>query len=125
MIWLYWVAVIPQVVIYTAVGMLKLVRPKPQLVADNGFLWADSVPALVVKGIGVLELAAVAALVFPVLLGWGPVLPVAASIGLVGLQVGAAITNVRFSEQNKLPLDALLILLALVSGATAFVIGWP
>ncbi len=124
MIWLYWIAVAPQVLVYTAVGMLKIVRSKPQLVADNGFDWVDSVPALVVKGIGALELAAVAALVFPVVLGWGPILPVAASIGLVALQLGAAVTNVRFSEPKKLPLDAVLILLALVSGAAAFAIGW-
>jgi hypothetical protein len=104
--------------------MLKIVRAKPRLVADNGFDWVDSVPAVVVKGIGALELAAVAALVLPMLLGWGPVLPVAASIGLVALQLGAAVTNVRFSEQKKLPLDALLILLALVAGAAAFAIGW-
>ncbi len=104
--------------------MLKVVRSKPQLVADYGFHWVDPVPALVVKGIGGLELAAVAALVVPVLLGWGPILPVAASVGLVALQIGAAVTNVRFSEQKKLPLDALLIVLALITGATAFAIGW-
>ncbi|NEN04998.1 hypothetical protein G3T36_03855 [Diaminobutyricibacter tongyongensis] len=124
MIWLYWIAVVPQVLIYTAVGMLKIVRSKPRLVADNGFDWADSVPAVVVKGIGGLELAAVAALVVPMLLGWGPILPVAASIGLVALQLGAAVTNVRFADKKKLPLDALLILLALVAGAAALAIGW-
>lgn len=123
MSWVYWIAAVPQIAIYTAVGMLKLVKSPPKLVADHGFDWVDSVAPWAVKGIGALELAAVAALIAPMLLGWGPLLPVAASGGLIVLQVGAAITNVRFSDTKKLPLNLILVLLAAGTAVAAFLIG--
>ena len=63
-------------------------------------------------GIGLLEVLGAIGIVLPGVVGVATVLVPIAAVGLVLLQVGAAVVNVRYEEANRLPINVVLIALA-------------
>jgi uncharacterized membrane protein YphA (DoxX/SURF4 family) len=66
-----------------------------------------------VKAIGVLEILAAIGLVLPAVLGIVPVLVPVAALGLVLMMVGAIVVHARRKENEALPVNIVLLLLAL------------
>jgi hypothetical protein len=74
--------------------------------------WAEDFSDTSVHAIGALEVLAAVGLVVPGLLHIAPVLVPLAATGVAALQVGAAITNARYGEANRIPINMILIALA-------------
>jgi hypothetical protein len=91
-------------------GALKLVVPRPRL--TETMAWAEDFSDTSVHAIGALEVLAAVGLVAPGLLHIAPVLVPLAATGVAALQVGAAITNARYGEANRIPINVVLIALA-------------
>lgn len=91
-------------------GGLKLVVPRPRL--TETMAWAEDFSDTSVHAIGALEVLAAVGLVVPGLLHIAPVLVPLAATGVAALQVGAAITNARYGEANRIPINMILITLA-------------
>jgi hypothetical protein len=75
--------------------------------------WIGSVPAALVRFIGVAELLGAIGLILPMLTGILPWLTVAAAMGLAVLQVCATIFHISRGEVKSLPANAILLLLSL------------
>ena len=91
-------------------GLTKLVKPKEALVAQMP--WAADFSVRSVHGIGLLEVLGAVGIILPGAVGMVTVLVPLAAVGLALLQVGAAVTNVRYGEINRLPINVVLIALA-------------
>ena len=100
--------------IYAAVGANKLLAPRERLLAVPGMGWVADVPMSPVRLIGVLEIAGAIGLIVPWATGiLTPLTPLAAW-GLAAVQVGGIRTHVRRGERDKLMLNVLLLLAAVV-----------
>jgi hypothetical protein len=64
------------------------------------------------RAIGAFEVFAAVGLILPGVLHVAPILVPLAATGVVVLQIGAAITNVRYGETNRSPINAVLMALA-------------
>lgn len=98
--------------LYLAAGLMKLVRPREQMVASGNFNWAKDMTDGAVKGIGAVEVLGALGLVLPWLTGIAPVLTPIAAVGLVIVQVLAARVHLRLGETKSLPVNVVLLLLA-------------
>ena len=65
-----------------------------------------------IKLIGGVEVAGALGLILPWLTGIAPILTPAAAVGLVLLQVGAAVFHGRRAEYKQLPVNAVFLALA-------------
>lgn len=108
-------------VVYLLAGGVKATQPLDQL--GKRMTWVPSTPPAVVRLIGVAELLGTVGLILPMVTGIAPGLTVAAAIGLVLVQVFAIPVHVSHSEAASVPLNVLLLLLALfvVVGRVAIV----
>ena len=79
--------------IFLAVGLMKLARPRTALAA-SGMAWtADSTDAAV-KGIGAIEILGAIGLIVPLATGIAPVLTPLAAAGLAVVMIGAVIVHI-------------------------------
>ncbi|WP_314452242.1 DoxX family protein [uncultured Microbacterium sp.] len=95
---------------YIAAGATKTLRPKEQL---TNLPWTKEYSAGTVKVIGVAELLGGIGLILPWLTGIAPVLTPIAALGLVLVQILAAIHHLRHNEAKSLPINVVLLLIAL------------
>ena len=103
--------------IFLAVGLMKLARPRTALAA-SGMAWtADSTDAAV-KGIGAIEILGAIGLIVPLATGIAPVLTPLAAAGLAVVMIGAVIVHIRRKESAVVPL--ILGILAIVSTVLGF-----
>ena len=105
-----WIAAGLLAAVNLAVGLTKLLRPKEALV--QRMKWASDFSERSVHGIGLLEVLGSVGIVVPGVVGVAPVLVPLAAVGLALLQVGAAVTNVRYGEADRLPINVVLVALA-------------
>ncbi|MFI5167798.1 MAG: DoxX family protein [Thermoanaerobaculales bacterium] len=105
-----WIAAGLLAAVNLAAGLTKLLKPKEALVQQ--MKWASDFSVRSVHGIGVLEVLGAVGIVVPGVVGVATVLVPLAAVGLALLQVGAAVTNVRYGEANRLPINVVLIALA-------------
>jgi uncharacterized membrane protein YphA (DoxX/SURF4 family) len=105
-----WIAAGLLAAVFLASGVLKVLQPKEKL--RENMAWVDDFPTGVVKLIGGLELLAAIGLILPGALDIAPILVPLAATGLAALMVGAIITHVRRKENQALPINAILLLLA-------------
>jgi uncharacterized membrane protein YphA (DoxX/SURF4 family) len=98
---------------FLAAGLMKLGQPKEKL-ASAGMGWVDDFSAGTVKVIGGLEVLAAIGLILPGALKIVPVLVPLAATGLVLMMVGAAIAHARRKEAQLIPINAVLLVLAVV-----------
>lgn len=82
---------------FIAAGGMKILRPKPALVA-SGLTWADDFADPTVKLIGAAELIGGIGLILPLLTGIAPVLTPIAATAMTVVMVGAITVHLRRKE---------------------------
>jgi putative oxidoreductase len=100
---------------FAITGVLKLTGPIPALARILG--WPGTVPAGLVRFIGLAELAGAIGLVLPALTGIKPALTGWAAVGLGTVMVLATLFHLSRGERGPLPVT-------LVLGALAMVVAW-
>ncbi|MEU3645930.1 DoxX family protein [Lentzea sp. NPDC034063] len=98
--------------LYLGAGVMKLVRPREQMIASGNFDWAKDVTDTGLKGIGAVEVLGALGLILPWLTGIAPILTPIAAVGLVIVQVFAARAHVKIGDTKSLPVNVILLLLA-------------
>lgn len=102
-----WVAQILLFLVYGLAGFMKTTQPIPDLAAM--MVWPGIVPEVMVRFIGLAELAGALGLILPMLTKIQPRLTILAALGLTVLQVFAIIWHFSFAEFAALPVNAVLI----------------
>jgi hypothetical protein len=102
-------------------GGTKLVRTKEEIQA-SGMGWAEDFSQRTIRGIGAAEVLGGLGLILPPLTHIAPVLAPIAAIGLVILQILAAITHVRRHEFKVLAANVPLIILGVVVAVLGFML---
>ena len=108
----YWIVAAVLAIFYIYSGAAKVVRSREQLQPMMG--WVERAPMWGVRVIGVLEVLGAVGLVLPPLTGVAPGLAVAASVGLVLVQIGGITVHLVRREAKVLGLNIALLALAAV-----------
>ncbi len=111
-----WIAQIALAAVFLMAGVLKLITPMDELIA-NGLLWVETTGPVLTTLIGVAEVTAAIGLIFPSLLRVRPKLSALAAEGLVVLMLGAIATHIYRGEYGVIPIPAVL-------GAVAAFVAW-
>lgn len=98
--------------VYLAAGGLKIVRPREQLVASGNFDWMKDSSDIGVKAVGLVEILGALGVILPWLIGIASILTPVAAIGLVAVQIGALRVHLVRNERQPLPINLILLLLA-------------
>ena len=93
-------------------GLMKLTQPKDKIREKVGD-WVDGFSASSIKLIGLLEFLGAIGLILPMALNIMPLLTPVAAIGLVLTMVGAMIVHLQRKENDKVPMNIILLALAL------------
>jgi uncharacterized membrane protein YphA (DoxX/SURF4 family) len=114
-----WVLQIVLAVAFLASGGMKVVRPKPALVAA-GMGYADDFTDGSIKAIGLIEVIGAVGLILPWLLNVAPILTPIAALGLALVMAGAVVVHIRRKEQlaPALVLGVLSLVLAVIRFAS-------
>ncbi|MFB2557049.1 DoxX family protein [Herbiconiux liangxiaofengii] len=104
----YWIVAGLLAVFYVYSGGMKVARSREALRPMMG--WVDDMPLGAVRVIGGLEVLGAIGLIVPPLVGILPWLALAAAVGLVLVQVGAAVVHLRRGE--KVWMNVVLAILA-------------
>jgi putative oxidoreductase len=97
---------------YVMAGGMKASRPLDAL--GKSMAWVRAVPPAFVRFIGVAEVLGAIGIILPLATGILPWLTVVAAAGLVLVQVCAIAFHVARAETQRLPVNAVLLLLALL-----------
>ncbi|GHD82043.1 DoxX-like protein [Salinibacterium amurskyense] len=103
---------------YLAAGGQKITVAKDK--AFTTFPWAEGAGIPILRVVGVLEVLGAIGLIVPVLTGILPILTPIAAVGLVLVQAVAMIIHARRGEFKALPVNAVLLLLALFVAIARF-----
>src|SRR5690242_442326 len=96
---------------YLMAGYMKATQPLDQI--GKRMPWVSQLPGLV-RFIGIAEILGAIGLILPMLTGVLPWLTVAAAIGLIVVQVLAAVFHATRNEFTSLPVNLVLLVLAAV-----------
>lgn len=110
---LIWVLQAVLAFVFAAVGIMKLVMPATDLIA-NGLTWVAAFPPVAVQGIGVLEILGAIGLIVPLATGIRRELTPIAAAALAVMQLGAMLVHVVLGEAAQTPVNLVLIALLLV-----------
>ena len=103
---------------YLFAGTNKAIRPKDKLV--DSLPWAEDFSPATIKFIGIMEILGAIGLILPWLTGIAPVLTPLAATGLVILQALAILVHLRRGEAKVIPVNLILLLLALFVAIVRF-----
>jgi uncharacterized membrane protein YphA (DoxX/SURF4 family) len=95
---------------YLAAGIMKSTQPLDQL--GKRMPWVSQVPAGLVRFVGIAEVLGAIGLVLPLATGVLPWLTVAAAVGLIVVQVLAAVFHATRNELVSIPMNVVFLLLA-------------
>ncbi|KAA0023807.1 DoxX family protein [Antrihabitans cavernicola] len=109
-----WIIALLLAAVYLGAGIMKLVTPRPKLVENPNMAWAQDFSQNAIKGIGAVEVLGAAGLILPRLTGLAEVFTPLAALGLAAVQVGAIVVHYRRGETKNLPVNAVLLILALI-----------
>lgn len=109
----WWIS-IALAAVYLPAGLMKLVVPKARLETNAQFGWMTTMSASAVKGIGAAEILGGLGVLAPRLVGMSPGLGIAAAWGLAAVQVGAIVVHARRREYATLPMNVVLLVLAVL-----------
>jgi uncharacterized membrane protein YphA (DoxX/SURF4 family) len=115
-----WIVSVLLAGLFVGAGGAKLATPIEKLRANKNMAWTNDFQPSQVKGIGLAEVLGAIGLIVPWATGVLPFLTPIAALGLVALQVGAAITHIRRSERQILPINVILIVLAIFVAVVRF-----
>jgi putative oxidoreductase len=93
-------------------GFMKAARPVDEL--SKQMAWVTAVPIGFVRFLGVAEILGAIGIILPLVTGILPWLTVAAAIGLVVVQISAIVFHVARNEQTRLPVNVVLLLMAVL-----------
>jgi hypothetical protein len=93
-----------------ASGVTKVAQPKEKLTARMG--WVEDYSPGMVKTIGTLEALAAIGLILPAALNIAPILVPLAATGVAVIMIGAIVTHLRRKENQVLPINVILLVLA-------------
>lgn len=105
-----WIVQIILAVLFAAIGVLKVSRPKDRLAPMMPWV-ADFSPATV-RFVGAVELLAAVGLIGPAVTGVATMLVPAAAVGLAVTMLLAAIVHVRRGEASAFVVNLVLLALA-------------
>jgi uncharacterized membrane protein YphA (DoxX/SURF4 family) len=105
---------------FLGAGAGKLAQPYDKLTANPNMAWASDFSPGQVKGIGTLEVLGALGVVLPWLLDVAKVLTPIAALGLAAVMIGAIATHVRRGEKQVLPVNAVLLVLAVAVAVIRF-----
>lgn len=97
--------------VYLAAGLTKATQPREKLAPTMG--WVEDFSPGQVKAIGVIEALGAVGLVLPWATGIAEVLTPVAAAGFVVVQMLASVVHTRRNEYKNLPVNVILLLLAL------------
>jgi uncharacterized membrane protein YphA (DoxX/SURF4 family) len=106
--------------LYLTAGTTKLLLPKDKLLAQGNMAWVEDFDGGQINAIAVLEILGAIGLVLPWAFDVLPVLTPIAAIGLSLIQAGAIRTHLRRGEKQVLPINAVLLVLAVVVAVLRF-----
>ena len=109
----YWVIAALLAAVYVFGGAKKLLQSQDRLRPMMG--WVDVMPMPLVRTIGLLEVLGAVGVILPPLTGIAPGLAIAAAIGLALIQIGAFALHLSRRELADLPLNAVLLVLAVAA----------
>lgn len=96
---------------FLAAGSMKAARPIPELAKTMS--WAGQIPAPFVRLIGIAEILGAVGLILPAAFHIQSWLTIAASVGLAIVMVSAIVFHLSRKESNRVPINAVLLLLAM------------
>jgi uncharacterized membrane protein YphA (DoxX/SURF4 family) len=108
-----WIVTILLAVAALGAGVTKVSQPYQKL-RSGQMKWVEDFPAGVVKLIGALEILAAIGLILPPLVHLATIFVPLAATGFALIMIGAIITHVRRKENQPLPINVVLLVLALV-----------
>jgi uncharacterized membrane protein YphA (DoxX/SURF4 family) len=106
-----WVVAGVLAVAFLAAGLMKLLKPKEELV-KSGLAWAGDFSPGMVRAIGALEILAAIGLILPAVLDIAPIFVPLAALGLVLMMIGAVVVHARRKEYQAIAPGAVLLLLS-------------
>ena len=108
----YWIVAGLLALFYLYAGTIKLIRSREQL--QPMMQWVDTTPMRAVRAIGAVEVLGAAGLILPPLTGIASWLALAAAVGFVVLQLGAARVHLSRGDR-QIVLNITLIVVAAVT----------
>ncbi|KRC37634.1 DoxX family protein [Oerskovia sp. Root22] len=116
-----WIAAGLLAVAFAGAGFMKLTTPAGKLMEQMRWVTPERLTA--VRVLGALELLGAIGLILPLVTGIAPILTPIAATGLAITQIGAIPLHVRLGEKQSVPVNALLLLLAVFVAVGRFA-GW-
>ena|ERR1700712_1479855 len=107
-----WILQIALAGMFAMAGVMKSTQPREKLLANMP--WVEDFSAATVKFIGVVELLAAIGLIVPAATGIATVLTPLAASGLAVVMVLATITHLRRKEAKVIPVNLVLLVVAVV-----------
>ncbi|WP_072689855.1 DoxX family protein [Rhodococcus marinonascens] len=107
-----WVVAVVLAVVYLGAGLMKVAVPYKKLTENPNMAWAGDFSANSIRAIGVAELLGAIGLILPQATGIAEIFTPLAATGLAIVQVGAIIFHIRRKELQVLPVNVVLLLLA-------------
>jgi len=114
-----WITAILLTLVYLGAGSMKTFRSKEAL--QPNMPWVEGFSAAQVKAVGIIELLGALGVILPLATGILPFVTAIAAIGLVLVQIVAAIVHIRRGEQKALGVNAVLAVLAAAVAVLFFV----
>jgi uncharacterized membrane protein YphA (DoxX/SURF4 family) len=99
---------------FLAAGLTKLSQSKEKLGENPNMAWTKDFSAGTLKLIGTAEVLGAIGLILPAVLDIAPILVPLAAVGLAVIMAGAIITHARRKEFKVIPLNAVVLVVALV-----------
>lgn len=120
----YWIIAGLLALVYLGAGAMKVLRSREQLIAA-GQGWVEGANVGIVKLVGLIEIAGALGLILPPLTGIAPSLAPMAALGLVLVQAVAIGVHMKLNDTKTLPVNIILLALAMVAawlGASLFAV---
>ncbi len=107
-----WIIQIVLAAAFLIAGTTKVLTPREKL--RERMAWVDDFSQTSVRLIGTAEILGAVGLILPAAAGIAPILTPIAAVGLVIIMIGAAITHVRRKEPAIVPVNIVLLVLAVI-----------
>ncbi|MFG1624982.1 DoxX family protein [Kribbella sp. NPDC049227] len=105
---------------FLAAGANKLSQSRRKLLANPNMQWVEDFSAGTLKLIGTAEVLGALGLILPGALDIAPILVPLAAVGLAVIMAGAIVTHARRKEWKVLPLNAVVLILAVLLAVFRF-----
>ncbi|BAJ31775.1 MULTISPECIES: DoxX family protein [Kitasatospora] len=108
-----WIVAALLALAFAAAGLMKITKSREELVA-SGMGWAEDVAPGAIKALGATQVLGALGLILPAVTGIATVLVPLAATGLAVTMVGAAVVHLRRGEAKSLPVNLVLLALAVL-----------